>query len=632
MKLASALLVASALQGADLAGEFSDYLRAQAESHWRARTAAIERLDSPAKLRERQEFIRKWLIDAMGGFPTKIALNARVTGGFERNGYRVENLVFESQPKFYVTANVYVPTSSKPPFPAVVGTAGHSETGKAIGNYQQAWIALAKRGFLVLAFDPPGQGERLEYFDPKSGKSSVGVGTREHDATGAQCILTGAAFARYEVWDGIRSVDYLLTRSDVDPKRIGVAGNSGGGTQAAYLAAVEPRLAAAVSSCYMTKWEQMWASPGPQDSEQNFPGFLSAGLDFGDFFIAAAPRAVTMLTGTRDYFPIAGGHATHQELKRVFGVIDASARTGFYEHDSEHGWNQPRREATTRWLMQWLQGNDDDGKEGDIQPESEKLLNVTRTGQVSTSLGGVTSRNINAALAQEMFPQRTAAGIREPERLRALIAMVLNVTSRSGLPVVSREDGRLLLETEPGLHIAAQISGLTPSGRRPAVLFVNPAGKSAETDAIRNLVAAGNVVMAIDPRGWGESAPPPNSRGYSNDWQMAQRAMLIGKPLPGMQTFDILRAFDYLATLPEVDPKRIRIIGIGAGGLVAMFAAALEPRIVSVETAGALESYMSVVRADVHKTPAASLVPGVLKHFDVDDLKRAIAPRSVSRR
>jgi cephalosporin-C deacetylase-like acetyl esterase len=134
----------------------------------------------------------------------------------------------------------------------------------------------------VLAYDPPGQGERLEYFDPKTGKSTVGVGTREHDMTGAQCILTGAAFARYETWDGIRALDYLLTQQDADPKRIGVAGNSGGGTQAAYLAAVEPRLAAAVSSCYMTKWEQMWTSPGPQDSEQNFPAFISAGLDVGD--------------------------------------------------------------------------------------------------------------------------------------------------------------------------------------------------------------------------------------------------------------------------------------------------------------------------------------------------------------
>src|SRR3982751_3092445 len=164
-----AVLAVSGLRAADLAAEFATYLKSQAEAHWHARSAAIQKLDSPAKVKERQEFIRKWLIDAMGGFPDKTTLNARITGGFQRDGYRVEHLVFESMPKFYVTANVYVPTAAAAPFPAVLGTAGHSDTGKAIGNYQQAWIALAKRGFLVLAFDPPGQGERLGDFHSNTG-------------------------------------------------------------------------------------------------------------------------------------------------------------------------------------------------------------------------------------------------------------------------------------------------------------------------------------------------------------------------------------------------------------------------------------------------------------------------------
>jgi hypothetical protein len=354
---------------------------------------------------------------------------------------------------------------------------------------------------------------------------------------------------------------------------------------------------------------------------------LSAGLDFGDFFIAAAPRAVTMLTGTRDYFPIVGARATYEELKRVFGVMDAAARVGFYEHDSEHGWNQPRREATTRWLMQWLQGKADDGAEDEIRPEPEKLLNVTPTGQVSTSFESVTSRALNAALAQSMFPKRTAAGMQDPEKLHALIARVLNLPPRSGVPAVSREEAKLLIQTEPGLHVPATLSGSTPSARRPATIYVNSAGKAAGAVAIRQLTDAGNIVLAIDPRGWGESAPPPQARGYSNEWQMSQRAMLIGKPLLGMQTFDALRAFDYLASLPEVDPARIGITGVAGGGLVALFAAALEPRIASVETVDALESYMAVVQADTHRTPPGLLIPGVLKHFDLPDVKRAIAPR-----
>jgi len=104
---------------------------------------------------------------------------------------------------------------------------------------------MAKRGILVLAYDPPGQGERLEYFDTATENRRCPAEARRARHGGAQGLLTGTNIARWFIWDGIRAVDYLETRPDVDPKRIGVAGNSGGGTQSTYLAAFEPRLAAA---------------------------------------------------------------------------------------------------------------------------------------------------------------------------------------------------------------------------------------------------------------------------------------------------------------------------------------------------------------------------------------------------
>jgi cephalosporin-C deacetylase-like acetyl esterase len=177
--------------------------------------------------------------------------------------------------------------------------------------------------------------------------------------------------------------------------------------------------------------------------------------------------------------------------------------------------------------------------------------------------------------------------------------------------------------------VAAVLSRPVSSGNRAAVLYVNSAGQAAGVKAVQGLVEAGNVVMAIDPRGWGEGAAPPQVRG-SSDWQIAQRAMLIGKPMLGMQTFDVLRAFDYLSTVPEVDATRIRIVGAGGGGLLALFAGALEPRIASVDVTGAPQSYMSIVDADIHHTPPGWLIPGVLKHFDLPDVIRAIAPRPVS--
>ncbi|MCX6637095.1 MAG: acetylxylan esterase, partial [Acidobacteria bacterium] len=297
----------------------------------RARTVASIR--TPAEVTRRQEHIRERMLAALGGFPERTPLNARTSGVLERDGYRVEKLIFESLPNFPVTANVFVPKAGTPPYPAVLGVAGHSNNGKASELYQRVWISLARRGILVIAWDPPGQGERSEYLDPATGKSHVAVGTPQHIMAGIQCLLTGTNFARYEIWDGIRAFDYLLTRPDVDPARIGVAGNSGGGTQSAYLAVFEPRLAAAAPSCYITSWAKLWTEPGPQDAEQVFAGFLKDGLDFGDFLIAFAPKPLQMATAIHDFFPIDGARATFAEARRIYELADAPGRVGYFEYD-----------------------------------------------------------------------------------------------------------------------------------------------------------------------------------------------------------------------------------------------------------------------------------------------------------
>ena len=349
MKRLSILLLAAlplAAQSGDAA--LDRQLSGLARQCWEARRAEVAKIRTPEQVRARQRYIRDRMTAEIGGFPEKTPLRARVTGTLERDGYRVEKVIYESQPGFFITANAYVP-AGRPPFPAVLGVAGHSVEGKANETYQRAWIGMVKRGFLVLAIDPPGQGER----------AAMMGGTAEHTLMGIQCLLAGTNFARYEVWDGIRGVDYLTERGDVDAQRIAVAGNSGGGTQSAYLAVFEPRLAVAAPSCYITSWEKLWAGQGPQDAEQDFAGFLRDGFDFADFLIAFAPKPVQMATAVRDFFPIDGARATFAEVKRIFEVMDAGVRAGYFEFDDTHGWSQPRREATYRWLEKWLNGRDD---------------------------------------------------------------------------------------------------------------------------------------------------------------------------------------------------------------------------------------------------------------------------------
>lgn len=621
--------------GGDFRGDFDRYLTSLARAAWSARAARIAGLSTPAEVKARQEYVRRWILDAIGGFPAKSPLHPRVTGTLEREGYRIEKLVYESQPSFFVTANVYVP-AGEGPFPAVLGVAGHSDSGKAIATYQHVWISLAKRGFVVLAFDPPGQGERSEYFDAKTGKSSVGIGTREHMMAGLQTLLTGTTLARWFIWDGIRGFDYLLTRPDVDANRIAVAGNSGGGTQAAYLAVAEPRLAAAVTSCYITSWETLWEAPGPQDSEQVFPDFLSDGLDFGDFLEAFAPKPILMTTAIRDFFPIAGARATYAEAERVFKVADAPGRVGYFEYDDPHGWSQPRREAAYRWLSKWLRQRDDEGQEPPHVTEEEKTLNVTPTGQLATSLGGETVQSLNWAMAQEVHAKRTALRsspaelrntIRKRLRMSAATSKAAAVQAGSvelnGLPVM-----KLRLRTEGDIDIPALL--ILPKGVRPAsgILWLDQAGKSAAMAELLALANAGEAVLAVDVRGCGETAVLPGARsGYSAEYSRAMRALLVGRTMLGLQVADALGAFEYLRAHPRIDGRRIRIRGRGTGGVVAQIAGALEPLVAGVTSENALVSWMEMARSRTHQVPPSLVVPGVLHDFDLPDLAALIAPR-----
>jgi pimeloyl-ACP methyl ester carboxylesterase len=389
----------------------------------------------------------------------------------------------------------------------------------------------------------------------------------------------------------------------------------------------------------MTSWETLWTKPGPQDAEQNFPGFISRELDFGDYMIAFAPKPVMMTTAIRDFFPIDGARATYNEVKRIFEAADAGIRAGYFEYDDAHGWSKPRREAAYRWLTKWLQGKDDDGAEPPIQPEPEENLNVTKTGQLATSLGGETVRSLNRKMAESMFSRRLAARVQDPNKIAELISGTLRVPTRNGSLRVKfgtpdaptkTEPQKLLLETEPGIHIPVLLFTPASEGRHAAVLYVNSAGKAADRPALESLVADENVVLAFDPRGWGESAPATGSSGYSGDGQLAQRAMLLDRPLAGMQVYDVLRVFDYAASHPRIDSAKISISGTGNGGVIALLAAALEPRIGAVTSLGALASYMTFVRSDIHTGLMGLVIPGVLGQFDLQDAATAVAPRRLS--
>lgn len=576
---------------------FEAWLQGEATKLWDARDAAIQKLDTKASVEARQRYVLETARELIGGLPTtKSPLNARVTSSFNKPGYRVENVVFESQPGFRVTANLYLPTDRPGPFPAVLGVAGHSVNGKASSTYQRAFIGFVRRGIAVLAYDPPGQGERLEYMDEKTGKSRPGVGVAEHQTSGVPTLLVGWSIARHFIWDGVRAVDYLLTRPEIDPKRIAVAGNSGGGTQAAYLAMFEPRLANVISSCYMTRWRELWPGPGPQDAEQTWPGFLERGLDFGDFALALAPRPYLITSAIRDYFPIDGARATHRQTTRLFDLLGQGANLGFFDYDDTHGWSQPRREAAARWLDRHFFGKETDGREAPVEAEEESRLYATPTGQLADSLSSRTTRELALEEAIALRKQRGPATV---DSIRKAIGYV---APTGGLEV--------LLESKPAAA--------------PREIWLVVGARLPEAD-YASLVKEGKSVYTVFPRGTSPDGAKIGASGYALDYQTAARAWLLGRNLPALNAADIATAVSHLKQQHPGLP--VHVYARGQMAPAALLAGVLDMRIGRVAVDHAWDSWEALLAAPLQQGNELSIVPGVLRHFDLPDLRRLLGTR-----
>ena len=604
------------------------------------RKRRVEHLATIEDVNKRRSYVREQMLKDLGGFPDRTPLNARVVGVLERPGYRIEKVIFESQPHFYVTANLYLPKTGHPPYPAILYPLGHERGGKTNPTWQQMLGSLATKGFVALAWDPVGQGERLQIFDEDLRESKVGNSTTEHTVVGTQCMLVGDHLARYTIWDGMRALDYLLSRKEVDPARIGLTGNSGGGTHTAYIAALDDRIQVAAPSCYITSWHLMLDTIGPQDAEQTFPLWLQEGLDYPDYLYAFAPKPYLLLSAIRDFFPIAGARETLAEAERVYAAIGEREKVGMFEADDGHGYNKSRRLAAYDWFGRWLKGARDTDPEPQIEMATPEELRCTATGQVSTSLGGESVFTLN----QKRLAQLKASRLTRPADLPGKVREVIRYEPPSGplqvtsYGVITRSGYRiekLIYESEPGIFIPSLL--YVPdagASKKAAVLMVTGDGKAASASEAEQFAASGTVVLSIDMRGTGETRVDTdvNSREfdhYFGDFNNIMTALLVGKTMAGMRALDISRGVDVLTSGKEVDPNQVYGYGKDEGALPLLYATVLDGRIRRVMLDGMLVSYESVVNSRVSRRILEGVAPGMLKYYDLQDLVAAMAPRDV---
>lgn len=613
-------------------------LNRQSHDLLEARRTAVAAIKTPEGVRKRQAEIRAKFLEALGDLPEKTPLNPRVVGHENGNGYRVERVIYESRPGHHVTAVLYLPKADAP-VPGVLVPCGHSQNGKAGETYQRICILLAKNGMAALCYDPIGQGERFQVLDDQ-GKAAIGGNTTEHTMAGIGSLLVGRSLAGYRIWDGIRSMDYLASRPEIDPKRLGCTGNSGGGTLTAYLMALDDRIEVAVPSCYITSLDRLFTTIGPQDAEQNITGQVAFGMDHADYAILRAPKPTLFSVGTRDFFDIQGSWDTFREVKLIYGRLGFGERVDLFESDEPHGFTKPRREAAMRWLRRWLLKIDDAPVEGDGPIASDAQLQCTETGQVLTSLHGKSVFDLNAARATELAGQRKkfqaehdkAEQLAQVRRLIALPATVAPAQREDRGEL--KRDGyslrKLVFTTEPGIKLPALL--LTPEkplAKAPLTIMLGyETVNSTEPEVLaERVVKKGNPLLIVGLRGMAETAPAGKPGLFGLDSKEAFLALHLGRPLLGQRVGDLLAV---VAAVADDSPNGLKIVARGTAGPIALHAAALEPRIDALMLDSAIVSWTSVVETPISDNQLANVVPGALAYYDLPDLAALIAPRRLA--
>ena len=617
----------------------SHYLRRLAGQKFEDWKAQYEQRKTPEQIAEYQRRLRKEFLEAIGGLPERTPLKPQVTGVIQRDGYRAEKVIFESQPNHHVTALLFLPDTGKykPPYPGVLVPCGHSANGKASEAYQTMGALLALNGMAGLVFDPIDQGERSQMLSqlPKL------AGTRAHTMLGVGSILLGRNTARFEIWDGMRAIDYLQSRPEVDPKRIGCTGASGGGTQTSYLMSLDERIVAAAPSCYITGFERLLDTIGPQDAEQNIYGQLEFGMDHADYLMMRAPTPILICAATGDFFDITGVWNSFRYAKRLYTRMEFAERIELLENDAGHNYNRLQRQGVVRWMARWLLKKDEPIIEPEIKLLSDEEVLCAPGGQVMKLEGARSTYDLNRDLEKDLAKHRKelwasgnqaglldrvrqTAGIRKLKELPKPEVVRYDTVERNGYQV-----RKMILMPEDGIYLPALMFVPGTSANKPApprglVLYLHEQGKTAATvpgGPIEAMVKAGKCVLAVDVRGTGETLQDKQNKftdAIGLDWKDVFTAYLLGRSYVGMRAEDVLLAARFLQ---QDQTGRMDLVAVGNVGVPALHAAALEPDLFgSVKLVRSLSSWSNVIESGRSYNQQVNAVQGALTIYDLPDL------------
>jgi hypothetical protein len=595
------------------------------------------------------EGLRKTFSKSLNGYK-KTPLNVTVTGIIEREDFTVEKIVFESFPGFYVTGCLMIPkTKKQDKLPAVIVPTGHSQSAFRRDIYQHSTLNLVKMGFIVFTYDPIGQGERIQYLDSLTNQSYIGGSTNEHSYAGAQSLLAGNSISDYFIWDGVRAVDFLLTRKEVDAKRIGMTGVSGGGTQTAFVSAYDHRIHAAAPESYIASYRRLFESIGPQDAEQNLYKGLLQGIEHVDLLAIRAPKPAMIISTTQDFFSIQGARETFHEAKEIYNILGYPDNIQMIEADGVHGSKEENREGMYRFFQKELNlpGNNNDLK---VDYFKEEDLIVTPTGQTSTSYNSKTVYDFNKEKALASVNNRVVKNQKNLQENRSEI--LSKAYELSGYD--STRQIKSVVFTGKIEHENYKIEKYFIQGndfdypipyvlikpytneKRPLLLYIDASGKDGIISnklEIISFIEKGFTILAPDLIGNGElenKAFKGDSYVQDYSFNIWIAANLVGKSIAGMQASDLDVLFKSIHSMGEIDLNDITAVVTDEACSSYLHFAVFNKNIKKTVLINPLVSFEDVATTrDYNPRFLWTAVPGAIHYYDLSYLQSLMAPRGL---
>ncbi|MBV9502960.1 MAG: acetylxylan esterase [Acidobacteriaceae bacterium] len=539
-----------------------------------------------------------------------------------------------------------MPSTDKAPYPAVLFQMGHYYSGKAYANYQKCCQGLARLGYIVLAFDPMGQGERIAYPDASGTNTRLGSATDEHDVPGKQLLLLGDSSSRYQVWDAVRSLDYLASHELVDAKRLASTGQSGGGTLTMLLACVDDRLSAAAVSSGNTE-DLACANFNPpgstDDAEQDFIGSGPVGFDRWDLLYPIAPKPLLIQVSAHDFFGtyspryLDDGREQYERLANAYAVLGQAENLGWRSTPLTHGLTYSLRLGIYNWFERWLKRSERViAEEPLVAPEPDNELWVGETGNVTRDFQSLRPFDLIRQSASSIRHDTTRSDwtrvlpVGSPPadiKLRTLATVPLKGAQVSAAEVNSQAEVWVptWVFTPANLH-----------AERYALLVLDDHGRNAhahEDDLYHRLARNGRLICAADVRGMGDTRPevgrgnPEYTILHDAEEEFAWASLILGNPLLSQRITDILAL---VRALKNADPAApLALAARGRLTVPALFAFAASPDIRSLYLAGGLISFQSVLETEIYHQPLANFAWDLFRATDLPLLAMQSAPRTI---